>query len=921
MRRAGVAFVPAAAIGLAGLVPVAGVAQAAPPAPEVQAVESPHVDAAKKKKKKVKKVVLRVSQKRAQVDSIIRLNGRVKPKQKAHVGFQQRFPRSKKWHGIKTRTTKKNGRASVRVQLGRTGTFRYRMIDKKKKSNAIKVQSTAKPTPPPPVPPGPKPTPVVPTSSSVTWPGGQLAQDKQYEVPVQVNPAVNVQVRLQSNSGSGWEDLYGGTDNTGKDGKAKLIMSVPDTGDVNLRVAVTNYSDANSDSATRNFTDQGDALYGVPLKLPNKTGQIVKAQQFPVNWPKLKLPNPLDKTKTLVLPEVGTPAAGPPTCMTDDTPAAQCKIQGKQYRFMYTTERWYPNEDGTGSVQNGTVAATALLFVPDNVSPNANVVVWAHPTIGQENKCSVSRGVDPIPITNGKTGVTTMGPGGMNTNLTDVAFFLDQMLSKGYVVVMPDYLGIAVEALDANQTNKTYAVGPQEARDVYYAAQALFDGAKNGRGWPGLLTSDKKNKMIVAGHSQGGHAALWTGSSAGSDWAKATGMDLEGVVSVAPASDLNQLVETQWDTQANWILGPEVIQTYAAYLPRLALTNNVLGQAADPLGPNKDVLSRYESYCTTQAFAASYEYFPNGLQDPSGIPFMKNPDAAANLQAFYNWGQVFNAQTPVSDKSDNMNSKVSENVYPKDVPTQLISGTADQVVLSQVNAGLQQNFCAAGVNLGAYWTPVTTGVANPNPPQTDAYQAADHLNVMLFPFANNMGTADSPQYQLVGGNILQFAADRFAGNTFTKDCGDSNQPHSFTAPFFPPAGVTRTSWYVFPGITISGTKIVVDPNAEKFYLTNGDPALMLPSKPVTNTPNDGDTTLNPAPALGTVDTSTFAQEGCGLQWKNTGSGLKTRSIENPACYQWGLYPYNELIYKGASVADGQWAGKNGKSYPFHPPKP
>lgn len=74
-----------------------------------------------------------------------------------------------------------------------------------------------------------------------------------------------------------------------------------------------------------------------------------------------------------------------------------------------------------------------------------------------------------------------------------------------------------------------------------------------------------------------------------------------------------------------------------------------------------------------------------------------------------------------------------ELLPPNDMPFELISGTADQVVLIQTNAAMQESFCDANADMTAYWTPVVTGVANPNPPKTDALQAADHLNVLAFP--------------------------------------------------------------------------------------------------------------------------------------------------------------------------------------------
>ena len=53
----------------------------------------------------------------------------------------------------------------------------------------------------------------------------------------------------------------------------------------------------------------------------------------------------------------------------------------------------------------------------------------------------------------------------------------------------------------------------------------------------------------------------------------------------------------------------------------------------------------------------------------------------------------------------------------------------------------------------------------------------------------------------------------------------------------------------------------------------------------------------------------LSQTGCGFQYKKI-SAIKYES--NPECYQWGMYPFGELIYPDAQV------GKTWGSYPFDP---
>ena len=870
MRRKLIPFVVAAALALplmpatsAGAAPAAGSTAAT----TSQAPSAVAVPAKSKKTKKVKKVTIKTGRKKVHVNGTVKLNGKVKPKGKTHVAFEQKFPGKKKWRGAGAKVTKKSGKVGIRAQLTVKGTYKFRLATKKKTSKVVKVQATGKNPPVPPVPPAP------PTTMDVTWPDGDpLEVDRQYDIPVQVKPAADVQVRLQQRTSGGWDDVYGGTANTGNDGSARVIMSIPDTGSDDFRVDVTSLQ-LRSDTVTKSFEDGGDTLYNIPINLPNKQGVIVKAQEYPMTYPKVPLPNPLEPGKSLILPQIGKPAAGPPDCVTNpDIQRSDCKIPGRQYRFMYTTERWYPNTDGSGSVQGGSQGATGLLMVPPNVQKNAPVVAWAHPTLGQANQCSISRGTSNVQIVDGKTGKVTSGPGGMDMGLIDIVFFLDQMLSAGYIVVMPDYLGIAVNGPTANQ--KTYVVGPQEARDVFYAVDALQSDAKNDKGWPGL--PEAGNEFTVMGHSQGGHSALWTGIMA-DQLGPQTNQKLNGVVAVAPATDINKLVDVQWDQQANWVIGPEVIQTWAGYMGAWAFQNiTVSNEAIQNLG-------KYEDLCTTQAFAQSNEFFPNGADQP-GTPFMLDPSDPANQQSFYNWSRIFGKMTPVIDKNQS-------NSYPKDMPLELVSGTADQIVLSQANAAMQESFCSANANMTAFWTPVVTGVANSNPPATDSYQAADHLNVMAFPWTNKVGS----DYQLSAGSLLQFAADRIAGKPLQSNCADRQTTHKNLA------GVN--TWYVFPA--------GADMTKPAFYEAGGQAALPAPAKP---NMTDGTTALNPPPALGKIKFETvFGKQvpvndtGCGTQ----AIGLKA----NPACTQWGLYPYGQLIYDDAKV------GKTWGTYPYVPPKP
>ncbi len=70
---------------------------------------------------------------------------------------------------------------------------------------------------------------------------------------------------------------------------------------------------------------------------------------------------------------------------------------------------------------------------------------------------------------------------------------------------------------------------------------------------PGL---DLANQTVVWGHSQGGHAALWTGMIAPS---YAPDVHVVGMAALAPASNLNGLVAS-----VNVVKGGAVLASYVA---------------------------------------------------------------------------------------------------------------------------------------------------------------------------------------------------------------------------------------------------------------------------------------------------------------------------------------------------------------------
>src|SRR5690606_16853591 len=94
---------------------------------------------------------------------------------------------------------------------------------------------------------------------------------------------------------------------------------------------------------------------------------------------------------------------------------------------------------------------------------------------------------------------------------------LERLVRDGWVGVMSDYVGLGTAGPHA------YLVGPD-------AAHHVLDAVRAARELDGTALADD---VVVWGHSQGGHAALWTGLLAPT---YAPDVALRGVAAFAPAT-------------------------------------------------------------------------------------------------------------------------------------------------------------------------------------------------------------------------------------------------------------------------------------------------------------------------------------------------------------------------------------------------
>ena len=165
------------------------------------------------------------------------------------------------------------------------------------------------------------------------------------------------------------------------------------------------------------------------------------------------------------------------------------------YRVAYRTERVAPS---SGSAPEGDTPA--VLLVPEKPLAGAPLVVFAHGSVGIASGCAPSR----VDLT------TTLS----DPSTHDFPVNLYTLAGYGYTVIMPDYAGFAYGQAPG------YFVAEDEAHALLDATRAA---AK--------LLPSPPDKVVIVGHSQGGHAALSAHSYSASYGLQGT---LVGVAALAP---------------------------------------------------------------------------------------------------------------------------------------------------------------------------------------------------------------------------------------------------------------------------------------------------------------------------------------------------------------------------------------------------
>ncbi|MFW1850567.1 lipase family protein [Acinetobacter guillouiae] len=164
--------------------------------------------------------------------------------------------------------------------------------------------------------------------------------------------------------------------------------------------------------------------------------------------------------------------------------------------------------------------ATALVFTPKTEPPAGGwpIVAWAHGAVGVADNCAPSKN---LLITNSF----------LTGEDKSTYSMIDSFVKEGYVVVAPDYEGLG----EPREPEQTIDKEIHPFLNLKSEAYSITDAVVATKSWLGNKVS---NIWVVAGASQGGHAALGA-----AQYATRTNMDYKGAVAFAPANNLKLIEE------------------------------------------------------------------------------------------------------------------------------------------------------------------------------------------------------------------------------------------------------------------------------------------------------------------------------------------------------------------------------------------
>ncbi len=277
------------------------------------------------------------------------------------------------------------------------------------------------------------------------------------------------------------------------------------------------------------------------------------------------------------------------------------------------------------------IAVSGAIFVPPGAAPagGRDVIAWAHPTSGVVEACAPS----------------------LMPDLAGTIWGLADMLQRGYVVVATDYPGLGTPGIHP------YLIGVSEGRAVLDSVRAARD----------LPDAGASNRFAVWGHSQGGHASLYTGELAAS---YAPDLKLVGVAAAAPATNLIEL----FDADKSSAVGKEL--TAMALYSWSLLYHDPASSLVDPAA--MPVFEQLAHDCIE--LIAEFAAIENAEKPLNREQFLK-----ANPTLIEPWRGIMQKNTP--------------GEAPAGAPVFIAQGTADTTVRPEITKQFGEVLCKQGTRV------------------------------------------------------------------------------------------------------------------------------------------------------------------------------------------------------------------------------
>lgn len=277
------------------------------------------------------------------------------------------------------------------------------------------------------------------------------------------------------------------------------------------------------------------------------------------------------------------------------------------------------------------IVVSGVVFIPKSSLASGSkrpIVAWAHGTTGVATQCA------PSLLSNGGAGII---PG------------LSTFIKSGDVVVATDYPGLGTAG------TLPYLIGESAAYAVLDSVRAALN----------LPQANAENKFVVWGHSQGGHASLFTGQLAKG---YAPELNLVGVAATAPATDLAKLFTYDLGTTPGNALASLAFVAWSKLFAGADLFH-IMKLQSIPIAQNIAVR------CVNNKYALSLDYPEAALLNKLGF-LAKEPSKTEP------WKTILRTNSPTGATIT--------------VPMLITQGSADTIVDPKVTQSVVDNLCQEG---------------------------------------------------------------------------------------------------------------------------------------------------------------------------------------------------------------------------------